>query len=77
MIHFSRTFLALVFAMFTAHVALADGVLLTWGDWSIGRSGRSVSDNAVMTEDRAVMTPVTRIDLARFTMECLDNADCY
>lgn len=33
--------------------------------------------NAVMTEDRNVLTPITRIDLARFTMECLDNTDCY
>ena len=35
------------------------------------------SGNAVMTEDRTVMTPITRIDLARFTMECLDNPACY
>jgi uncharacterized protein YbjT (DUF2867 family) len=35
------------------------------------------SGNAVMTEDRTVMTPITRIDLARFTMECLDNTACY
>ena len=35
------------------------------------------SGNAVMTEDRRVMTPITRIDLARFTMECLDNLDCH
>ncbi len=35
------------------------------------------SGNAVKTEDRLVMTPITRIDLARFTMECLDNPDCH
>lgn len=35
------------------------------------------SGQAVMTEDRRVMTPITRADLARFTMECLDNSDCY
>ncbi|MBT4741153.1 MAG: NAD(P)H-binding protein [Rhodospirillaceae bacterium] len=35
------------------------------------------SGNAVMTEDRTVMTPITRADLARFTMECLDNDACY
>lgn len=35
------------------------------------------SGNAVMTEDRSVLTPITRADLARFTMECLDNAECY
>ncbi len=35
------------------------------------------SGNAVMTEDRTIMTPITRIDLARFTMECLDNPACH
>lgn len=35
------------------------------------------SGNATMTEDRKVMTPITRADLARFTMECLSNEDCY
>lgn len=35
------------------------------------------SGNAVMTEDRQVMTPITRADLARFTMECLDNPACH
>lgn len=35
------------------------------------------SGNATMTEDRKVMTPITRADLARFTMECLDNEDCH
>lgn len=35
------------------------------------------SGQAVMTEDRRVMTPITRADLARFTMECLDNSECY
>ena len=34
------------------------------------------SGNAIMTEDRTVMTPITRADLARFTMDCLDNAAC-
>ncbi len=32
--------------------------------------------SAVLTEDRRVMTPITRADLARFTMECLDNPEC-
>ncbi|NKB45686.1 MAG: NAD(P)H-binding protein [Alphaproteobacteria bacterium] len=35
------------------------------------------SGNAIMTEDRTVMTPITRADLARFTMECLDNKECF
>jgi uncharacterized protein YbjT (DUF2867 family) len=35
------------------------------------------SGNAVLTEDRGTLTPITRADLARFTMECLDNPDCY
>lgn len=35
------------------------------------------SGNAALTEDRTVITPITRIDLARFTMECLDNTECY
>lgn len=35
------------------------------------------SGQATMTEDRTVLTPITRIDLARFTMECLDNTTCY
>lgn len=35
------------------------------------------SGKAVMTEDRRVMTPITRADLTRFTMECLDKSDCY
>jgi len=32
--------------------------------------------NAILTEDRTTITPITRADLARFTMECLDNPDC-
>ncbi len=35
------------------------------------------SGNAVMTEDRGTLTPITRADLARFTMECLDNPECH
>lgn len=35
------------------------------------------SGNAVLTEDRRVLTPITRADLARFTMECLGNEECY
>ena len=35
------------------------------------------SGNAVLTEDRSTLTPITRADLAHFTMECLDNEDCY
>jgi len=31
---------------------------------------------AILTEDRNTITPITRADLARFTMECLDNPDC-
>ncbi|MEQ8733735.1 MAG: NAD(P)H-binding protein [Rhodospirillaceae bacterium] len=33
--------------------------------------------NAKLTEDRRVLTPITRIDLARFTMDCLLNETCY
>lgn len=33
--------------------------------------------NAMLTEDRRVLTPITRIDLARFTMDCLLNQTCY
>ncbi|MDG2242007.1 MAG: NAD(P)H-binding protein [Rhodospirillaceae bacterium] len=35
------------------------------------------SGNATMTEDRTVLMPITRADLARFTIECLDNPDCF
>lgn len=35
------------------------------------------SGKATMTEDRRVLTPITRGDLTRFTMECLDNPECY
>ena len=35
------------------------------------------SGQAAMTEDRRVLTPITRADLARFTMECLGNETCY
>lgn len=38
---------------------------------------KAPSGNATMTEDRRVMTPITRADLTRFTMDCLDNAACY
>jgi len=30
--------------------------------------------NAELTEDQRTLTPITRADLARFTMDCLDNA---
>ena len=33
--------------------------------------------NATLTEDRRVLTPITRADLARFTMNCLLNEQCY
>jgi len=35
------------------------------------------SGQATLTEDRSVLTPITRIDLARFTMDCLDNKACF
>jgi uncharacterized protein YbjT (DUF2867 family) len=35
------------------------------------------SGNAVMTEDRSTLTPITRADLARFTLDCLDNVECH
>ncbi len=33
--------------------------------------------NAMLTEDRRVLTPITRSDLAHFTMDCLLNETCY
>lgn len=32
--------------------------------------------NADLTEDQSTFTPITREDLARFTMDCLDNPAC-
>jgi len=32
--------------------------------------------NAELSEDQSTFTPITREDLARFTMDCLDNAAC-
>ena len=34
------------------------------------------SGNAELTEDQSVLTPITRVDLAAMTMQCLDNPDC-
>jgi uncharacterized protein YbjT (DUF2867 family) len=34
------------------------------------------SGRAELTEDQSVMTPITRVDLAAMTMQCLDNPDC-
>ena len=34
------------------------------------------SGNAELTEDQHAFTPITRVDLARFTMDCLGNAAC-
>ena len=34
------------------------------------------SGNAQLSEDQSVMTPITRVDLAAMTMQCLDNPDC-
>ena len=28
-------------------------------------------------EDRSTLTPITRADLARFTLDCLDNVECH
>lgn len=34
------------------------------------------SGQAVLTEDQTVLTPMTRIDLAKLSVDCLDNAGC-
>ena len=34
------------------------------------------SGHAELTEDQRAFTPITRVDLARFTMDCLDNVAC-
>jgi len=38
--------------------------------------GTPSSGNASLSEDQSMMTPITRVDLAEFTLQCLDNADC-
>lgn len=51
-------------------------------DYTIIRNGRVERDgtpptgNARLTEDYAVLAPVTRPDLAALTLQCLDNPDC-
>ncbi len=57
---------------------LASGVPVTiirnsrvWPD------GTPSTGRAELTEDQAVMTPITRADLALLTLECLDNPECY
>ena len=38
--------------------------------------GTPSTGKATLTEDQSVMTPITRIDLAEFTLHCLDNPQC-
>lgn len=38
--------------------------------------GTPSTGKASLTEDQSVMTPITRADLADFTLDCLDNAAC-
>ena len=38
--------------------------------------GTPSTGKASLTEDQSVMTPITRPDLADFTMDCLDNPAC-
>jgi len=56
---------------------LASGVPVTiirnsrvWPD------GTPSTGHAELTEDQSVMTPITRADLARLTLKCLDNPAC-
>jgi cytochrome c55X len=58
-------------------IFLASGVATTiirnsrvWPDEAPG------TGEAVLTEDHGTLTPMTRADLARLTMQCLDNANC-
>ena len=39
--------------------------------------GTPSTGRAVLTEDQSVLTPMTRADLAIFTVECLGNAACF
>lgn len=39
--------------------------------------GTPSTGKAELTEDDSVLTPMTRADLARFTVRCLGNADCH
>lgn len=36
----------------------------------------AATGQAVLTEDQSVLTPMTRLDLAKLTVGCLDNAAC-
>lgn len=51
-------------------------------DYVIVRTGRVVAEDvpatgkARLTEDRTAMGPVTRADLARLTVDCINNARC-
>ena len=38
--------------------------------------GTPSSGNASLSEDHSMMTPITRVDLAEFTLQCLDNPAC-
>ena len=38
--------------------------------------GTPSSGQASLSEDQSIMTPITRVDLAEFTLDCLDNDDC-
>lgn len=39
--------------------------------------GTPPSGNAILTEDQSVLTPITRIDLAVFTVECMEQEACH
>jgi len=38
--------------------------------------GTPSSGKAALSEDHTLMTPITRVDLAEFTLQCLDNPAC-